>query len=209
MPRRTNNQHPSYDLALLGQSDRAIIVGCDPGPECCAFVTLAYDGRVSCLGAKYVSNLEIENTRYGVGMTPAGEIQPDVFAYERVGFQGRLAGKSVFDTATIAGVLRRIFFIDADVRRVVSFSPSDWRYVLVGRGNARDSETRACLSDLSIAGLDDRLCEAAKEARASLGLSKSCLPHLRDAAGVAFSVIRADHRLGDGSLIERVVLCHR
>lgn len=187
-----------------------IVVGCDPGPTHCAFVALKLSPEApglvdaECLGAEYLPNSVIESTLYGRNSFPSLQGHAvDVFAYEQVACQGCLVGKTVFDTCSMSGVLRRIFRCEANARKIVAFTPSDWRYITCGRGNAKDSETRMALKDYGVKGLEEEINKAAKAVRATL--SKPCTPHLRDAAGVAIAVAIVNYRLGDGELERRFV----
>lgn len=187
-----------------------VVVGCDPGPTHCALVALRLSPEApglvdaECIGAEYLPNQELETTRYDrLSMPSAQGNAVDLFAFERVSCQGRIVGKTVFDTCSMSGVLRRIFRCEAGARKIVAFNPSDWRYIVCGIGNAKDSEVRTALKGYNVKGLEDEINKAAKAARATL--ARPCTSHLRDAAGVAFAVAMINYRLRDGELERRFV----
>ena len=201
------NQHLQKMQQLIADQAHPItVVGCDPGPEYSAFVeiTVGLDGYVHCDRAAYVSNKALNamgccdtlGDRY---LTPRKSFNtsPLIFAYERVSNQGRIVGKLVFDTCAISGDVCRHMRHDMRASAIMSFTPSRWRYIVTGLGNAKDSETRVALDDLAVSGLADALSAAAKAAKREYTLTKSSLPHLRDAAGVAISALLVWDKLGD------------
>lgn len=201
------NQHLQKLQQLLASQPRPIsVVGCDPGPEYSAFVelTVGLDGYVHCDRAAYVSNEDLKAMHGGATLGDSHlttrksfNTSPLVFAYERVSNQGRIVGKLVFDTCAISGDICRHMRHDMRADAIMSFTPSRWRYIITGLGNAKDSETRVALDDMAVSGLAETLSAAAKAAKREYALTKSSLPHLRDAAGVALSVLLAWDKLGD------------
>lgn len=203
------NRHLQKLQRLVANNTHPItVVGCDPGPEYSAFVeiTVGLDGYVRCDKAAYVSNDSLKamngvSTLGDLYLTPRDPSNKSrlIFAYERVSNQGRVVGKLVFDTCAISGDICRHMRHDMLSSAIASFTPSRWRYIITGLGNAKDSETRVALDDFGVSGLADALSTAAKTAKREYKLTKSSLPHLRDAAGVALSVLLVWDKLGDDS----------
>lgn len=203
---------PQYDKMFLSscvEADRAgldfVVCGCDPGPTHSAFVILRMDkstGKISCSDALYLSNECLEVTSMWSPCRDLSYWGYDVFAYERVACQGRIVGKTVFDTAAMSGVIRHVFRAVFEAKNGVSFAPSMWRYIVTGVGSAKDSDTKAALEDAGIENLDSKIKEEMKLAKKRYNLTKPCGCHLRDAAGVALATFMAEMRIGLDSFKE-------
>lgn len=200
---------PLYDLASLERTVPITICGCDPGPEFCAFVAITYnpeDHSAKCAAAGFLDNELLEsmdNTNSLAKWLGLGDVH--VFAYEKVANQGRIVGKQVFDTCAMSGSLRRHALHDMGSKVIFSFMPSDWRWITVGFGNAKDTDTRASLHEAEVDSLEAVIMAQAKAAKARYQLAKSCTPHLRDAAGVALACLLITRKLGDDALQRRLV----
>lgn len=175
------------DNGFPDSCNAVVVTGSDPGPVYTARVEVMFftNAAPMIIHAGYNSNEDISSVDATVRDLP-GTV--DVFAYERVGNQGRIVGDPVFRTCAITGDLCRFYRHSCGVDMIVSFRPGEWRRVLTGLYNAKDSETRAVLNDLNVSGID-LLRAASKKASSEYRLRKSSLPHLRDALGVALSVV--------------------
>lgn len=187
------------------------VIGCDPGPEKSAFACVKFfaGGRplTELSAAYYISNLDLSDSRasafimHGLLRYVPGPVlapAPVFLSYETCGNQGRQAGAGTFETAAMGGEIRRAF--RPYVAGTYAFSPSDWRYALVGRGNAKTPDIYAefggffvssvvCADPLK--GTKDepgplrRLHEAGKGGN---------MEHMKDALGVALALDRVRYR---------------
>lgn len=190
------------------RSELIAILGCDPGPEysALAMVVARKDTlKPCCSGAAFISNEDLNacNSKWDVitQFFPYGCRSlvdfPMVFSYERVANQGRIVGKQVFDTCAMSGSLCRHARHDLKVDAIASFTPSGWRYIVTGLGNAKDSETRRVLEDFDIEYMKEHLNNASRFAKTRYNYAKSCMPHLRDAIGAALANFLTWQRMGD------------
>lgn len=174
------------------------ILGCDPGPEHCAFALLdcRNEPRVSALC--YAPNAELSELCErdfvrmlgewsGMNFLPVDSGRRLVYAFERCSVQAGGANALVFETCMMAGemrhMMRRFLLSEEDMH---SFTPSEWRYVLTGQACAKDANVRAVLLTL------DPECDIlsrkySTKAKKMLGLKKPITSHLRDAIGVAYA----------------------
>ena len=184
------------------------ILGCDPGPEHSAFALIKCDDAthkptveavcympnytIGVLSGKaFVSSL----TSYGSGgsFEPVWGCKP-TYAFERCSVQAGGANAMVFETCMVAGEIRHIIRGNPTCR-MHSFSPSDWRYLLTGKGCANDANVRAILLTL-IPDCDTLLRSYSKKAKKMYELKKPITSHLRDAVGVALATGFVNYRKG-------------
>ncbi len=184
------------------------ILGCDPGPEHSAFALLRCDDATnnpSVEAVSYVSNanvaaLDCESlwgylTGYGSGESFAPIRGRDItYAFERCAVQAGGANAMVFETCMTAGELRYMVGSNHNCR-MHSFTPSEWRYVLTGRGCANDANVRAVLLTL-VPDCDTILRGYSKKAKKMYELKKPITSHLRDAVGVALATGFVNYRKG-------------
>lgn len=187
--------------------DSVVVCGCDPGPTHSALVLLMYGPEMwfRCVGAFYWDNDLLDSMSASSGLLDLKGWGIDTFAYERVGFQGRLVGQTVFDTAAMSGSLRRLFRHEVRVNRIMSYSPSMWRYITTGVGSAKDSDTKAMLADADIEDLDYMIKAEMKRAKRAYRLTKPCGCHLRDAAGVALATFLTEMKVGCDGFKDSVI----
>ena len=169
------------------------ILGCDPGPEHSAFALVDCRKTPRVAALSYVPNDEINLTGTSafvslldgwsdMDFSPVGG-QSITYAFERCAVQTGGANAMVFETCMVAGelryILRRNPFLEMH-----SFTPSEWRYVITGKGSAKDANVRDVL--LTLFPECDILCRSySRKAKAMHELKKPITPHLRDAIGVA------------------------
>lgn len=184
------------------------ILGCDPGPEHSAFALLRCDDATrnpSVEAVSYVSNagvaaLDCESlwgylTGCGSGESFAPIRGRDItYAFERCAVQAGGANAMVFETCMAAGELRYMVGSNHNCR-MHSFTPSEWRYVLTGRGCANDANVRAVLLTL-VPDCDTILRGYSKKAKKMYELKKPITSHLRDAVGVALATGFVNYRRG-------------
>lgn len=192
-------------MNIVFDSPKKNIVGCDPGPERCAFASLRVkdDGELEVTGLAYPSNREIHRAHTwnefvdGVlsdgcwGRFPRLPDDP-CLVFEKCGTQGVAPGQLTFETCMMAGEVRHIAHPEIPV---YAFTPGDWRYVATGKAGANDSIIRGVLLDI-IPEHDILVRKFSKEARSMYGLDKSITSHLRDALGTALSVGMLSYRRG-------------
>lgn len=193
-------------MAFVFDSPNKWIVGCDPGPEHCAFAALRVNGsKVSVEGLSYPSNREIRRARVWnefvdgclmdgcLGRFPRLSDSP-CLVFEKCGTQGVAPGQLTFETCMMAGEIRHIAHPEIPV---YAFTPGDWRYVATGKAGANDSIIRSVLLDI-LPEHDILVKKFSREARVKYGLTKSITSHLRDALGTALSVGMLRYRRGLG-----------
>lgn len=182
------------------------ILGCDPGPEHSAFALLATDqfsGKPSVKAVSYVENdlINLHDWRefptllseFGSGKFETLPL-PLTYAFERCSVQAGGANAMVFETCMVAGELRYIMRRN-QFCQMCSFSPSDWRYILTGKGCANDANVRNLL--LTLLPECDTICRSySKKAKDMYGLRKPITSHLRDAIGVAMTTGFVGYRKG-------------
>ena len=183
------------------------ILGCDPGPEHSAFALLKCDDEThkpSVEAVSYVENelINLHDWRefwmildgFGEGsfvnITGTGL----TYAFERCSVQAGGANAMVFETCMVAGELRYIMRRNL-MCSMHSFSPSDWRYILTGKGCANDANVRAILLTL-VPDCDTILRSYSKKAKKMYELKKPITSHLRDAVGVALATGFVNYRRG-------------
>ena len=183
------------------------ILGCDPGPEHSAFALVKCDDatrKPSVEAVSYVEN-ELINLhdwnefwmlldRFGEGSFADITGTGLTYVFERCSVQAGGANAMVFETCMVAGEIRYI------IRRnkmcsMHSFSPSDWRYILTGKGCANDANVRAILLTL-VPDCDTILRSYSKKAKKMYELKKPITSHLRDAIGVALATGFVNYRKG-------------
>lgn len=189
------------------QAPSEIILGCDPGPQHSAFAVInCKDGGLAVDAVAYLPNKEISEECISVrgilgmiwdrGVVEAPckyDLDKMVYVFEKCSVQAGGANSLVFETSMTAGELRHI--ISPCVKGAYAFSPSDWRYILTGKGCANDTIVRQTL--LTILPKYDIICRSySSKAKKALNLKKPITSHLRDAAGVALAAGFLDYRKG-------------
>lgn len=176
------------------------VVGCDPGPEFCAFALVLRDGAV----------LRLAETRY----IPVGDLidsmvcgsvrnswlnarrsftsvkadAPFVFAFEKMSTRyGAVPGATTFDTCRNSGICQAHATL-AGAKKVYGLSASDWRVAFGGSPHMKDSETRAEIINLFGEDADREIQRVSKAAKERHSLDKPVSGHMRDAVGVAAGV---------------------
>lgn len=183
------------------------ILGCDPGPEHSAFALLKCDDEThkpSIEAVSYVEN-ELINLHdwsefwmildgFGKGsfinIAGAGV----TYAFERCAVQAGGANAMVFETCMVAGEIRYVMRRNP-MCSMHSFTPSEWRYILTGKGCANDANVRAILLTL-VPDCDTILRGYSKKAKKMYELKKPITSHLRDAVGVALATGFVNYRRG-------------
>ena len=183
------------------------ILGCDPGPEHSAFALLKCDDEThkpSIEAVSYVEN-ELINLHdwsefwmildgFGKGsfinIAGAGV----TYAFERCAVQAGGANAMVFETCMVAGEIRYVMRRNP-MCSMHSFTPSEWRYILTGKGCANDANVRAILLTL-VPDCDTIFRSYSKKAKKMYELKKPITSHLRDAVGVALATGFVNYRRG-------------
>lgn len=182
------------------------VLGCDPGPEHCAFALVKTTPSPSLVDCAYVPN-EVICRSHGRDFLAAldrhsgrGAIREALmnrggvlFAFEKCAVQAGGANAMVFETCMMAGELRRE--ARAQLWDACAFSPSDWRYIVAGRGNANDTIIRNILLTL-LPECDTITRSCSTGIKKMLKLRKPITSHLRDAVGVALSEGYCQYRSG-------------
>lgn len=200
LPSQPITNFPIHETLTL--EGKGVVVGCDPGPEHSAFALVTTEGnQIYCPWVRYISNAEI----FDGSATDFGELFPTpaaAFVYEKTVNHGRVVGAQVFNTCAASGMIRYLArSCGLAQSAVVAVSPSMWRFVTVGFGSAKDSETRETLENgLQIPGIKELINAESKRAKKEYGLTKPCTSHLRDAVGVAAAALLSTVRLGPGGL---------
>lgn len=180
------------------------ILGCDPGPEHSAFALVhCADGKARLRSVSYVENelitlhdwneftILLESFGSGGFAPVAGKV---LYAFERCAVQSGGANSMVFETCMVAGEVRYIMRRN-QLCRMCAFSPSDWRYILTGKGCANDANVRNLL--LTLLPECDTICRSySRKAKEMYGLRKPITSHLRDAVGVAMATGFVGYRRG-------------
>lgn len=169
--------------------DLTHVIGCDPGPEHCAFAhvfrrpdnTLVVD---ACAYPHYRELIDERGVVYAVG-----ELFPRVsrfaFCYEKVTSRyGACPGATTYDTCRNSGLALR-WAVSKGAGRVYGLGTVDWRVALGGRTNLSDSEVRAELVRILGPEQDRLVLDMAKSLKHQCSLDKPIGCHLRDAVGVA------------------------
>ena len=183
------------------------ILGCDPGPEHSAFALVKCDDaphKPTVEAVSYVEN-ELINLHdwnefwmlldvFGEGSFADITGPGLTYVFERCSVQAGGANAMVFETCMVAGEIRYI------IRRnkmcsMHSFSPSEWRYMLTGKGCANDANVRSVLLTL-VPECDTILRRYSKKAKKMYELKKPITSHLRDAIGVALATGFVNYRKG-------------
>jgi hypothetical protein len=181
--------------------DDCVIVGSDPGPTSSALVWVRMvDGRPSLRGAIYADNKDLAN---GDMFEMLADDHGAAFcAYEKCGNQFKCVGEKVFETAAMGGEIRRAF--RPHVQATYSFSPSEWRYLLCGQGNAKTPLIYAeicALFEPTGDGADPYKGTKVKPgplwALHEAGKGGN-VEHLKDALGCALALTRCEFRTGEG-----------
>ena len=183
------------------------ILGCDPGPEHSAFALVKCDDetrRPSVEAVSYVENVLINLHdwnefwmllgRFGEGSFAYIADAGLTYAFERCSVQAGGANAMVFETCMVAGEIRYIMRRNK-MCSMHSFSPSEWRYMLTGKGCANDANVRAVLLTL-VPECDTILRRYSKKAKKMYELKKPITSHLRDAIGVALATGFVNYRKG-------------
>lgn len=186
------------------EPDKEWILGCDPGPEHSAFALLRCErGKAELKAVSYVENelitlhdwneftILLESFGSGGFARVAG---PVLYAFERCSVQAGGANSMVFETCMVAGEIRYIMRRN-QLCRMCSFSPSDWRYILTGKGCANDANVRNLLLTL-LPECDTIVRSYSRKAKEMYGLKKPITSHLRDAVGVAMATGFVGYRKG-------------
>lgn len=189
------------------KSEYRFVIGCDPGPEHSAFALLEFDR----LGPRTISAAYIRNDKMagfstvcdlaraldrqcgGKDFLRAVDANGTAYVFEKCGVQAGGANAMVFETCMTAGEIRHLF-LNAGVP-TFAFSPSDWRYVLTGKGCANDTMVRNLLLTL-LPDCDILVRSCSMKAKKELNLRKPITSHLRDAAGVALASAYLEYRKG-------------
>ena len=178
------------------------VVGCDPGPVCSAVVAVDLrSGEAKLAAAVYADNKDIAEGCLEDDFLPALVRDQRIFlAYESCGAQGKFVGESTFETAAMGGEIRRAF--RPYVAGAYVFRPSDWRYMLCGKGNARTPEIYAEFARwfAPYGGGSDKL-RGNKTNPGPLALLHQAgaggnMEHMKDALGVALALDRVRYRSG-------------
>lgn len=179
----------SSDIIDLDNDLANVVVGCDPGPEYCAFAGVARVGNSLVLGG--LAYVPMKDLVTGIMLARTLDVldgmlrRPFCFVYEKMTARfGSLPGATVFDTARNSGVCLAAAAVSG-ARSIYAVSPVDWRVAFANRASLRDSETRAALIDFFGEDADKRLQKYASARKRELGLKQTIGCHLRDAAGVA------------------------
>lgn len=183
------------------------ILGCDPGPEHSAFALVKCDDEThkpSVEAVSYVENELINLHDWNEFWMLLGGFGEGSFAYiagagltyafERCSVQAGGANAMVFETCMAAGEIRYIMRRNK-MCSMHSFSPSEWRYMLTGKGCANDANVRAILLTL-VPECDTILRSYSKKAKKMYELKKPITSHLRDAIGVALATGFVNYRKG-------------
>lgn len=175
-----------------------LVVGCDPGPEFCAYALVAREGsRLVLSTVQYICVSELLRP-FQPRPTPDERARPEfnrvfggllgdkfVFAFEKMTTRyGAIPGATVFDTCRNSGVCLASA-VSYGAVHVYAISPSDWRLAFCGASNATDAATRAALIECFGSGAEGAIQAESKRAKTAYGLSKPVTSHLRDAVGVA------------------------
>lgn len=162
------------------------VVGCDPGPEHCAFARVLRlpDSRLAVVAAAYPSYRELIDG----GARVLGELFPKggfAFCYEKVTSRyGACPGATTYDTCRNSGLALR-WAVDNGADRAYGLGTVDWRVALGGRTNLSDAEVRAELVRVLGPEQDKAVAGMAKSLKQQYKLEKPIGCHLRDAVGVA------------------------
>lgn len=163
------------------------VLGCDPGPERCAFALVRRDGDtldVEALDYPAWQDLAASPTRALARVVPR-TCAPFALAYEKVTSRyGAMPGATTYDTCRNSGVVMGAA-VRANAEAVYALGTVDWRVALGGRSNLKDSEVRAELVRLLGEEADSRVTAVAKSLKKEYNLPKPIGCHLRDAVGVA------------------------
>lgn len=188
------------------KSEYEFVLGCDPGPEHSAFALLdmrkrevmdvAYVPNVkfgACTGYQsFVSLLCREGSSGKFYDTLLNDYGKSAFVFEKCGVQAGGANAMVFETCMTAGEIRHLAGL---MLPSYAFLPSDWRYILSGKGSANDTIIRNILLTLT-PNCDTITRSYSTKAKKMLNLKKPITSHLRDAAGVALASGFLDYRKG-------------
>lgn len=183
------------------------ILGCDPGPEHSAFALIKCDDathKPSVEAVSYVENDLINLHDWNefwmlLGVFGEGSFADITgtgltYAFERCSVQAGGANAMVFETCMVAGEIRYIMRRNK-MCSMHSFSPSEWRYMLTGKGCANDANVRSILLTL-VPECDTILRSYSKKAKKMYELKKPITSHLRDAVGVALATGFVNYRKG-------------
>lgn len=176
------------------------VIGCDPGPEHSAFAVIDCRDGLKVAKVEYVPNSSLRTFTYGSDVLGVAGIVDSIrtfmtFAFERCAVQSGGANQLVFETCMAAGEIRHLMERSYGTERCHSFTPSDWRYVLTGKGCANDANVRAVL--LTLVPDCDRICRGySMKAKKMYDLRKPITSHLRDAVGVALATGFVGYRRG-------------
>lgn len=207
--------HPGLTLAqsLEQVTHPVMIIGVDPGPVSSAYVAVRVRPDKAVVWCAYLPNKHCGSSIVPVflrDMPPApGEIR--WLSYERCGAQHCYVGSSVFETSEMAGAIREAFH--GHVAGVYAMRPSEWRYALCGRGNARAPEIYAQCCELfplptnkaadPYRGLKNDRGPFAPLYDAGAGGN---VEHLKDALGAALALTRVGFRTGGDPEMYRLAL---
>ena len=193
------------------KSDYDFIIGCDPGPAHSAFALVYCDGMdPDVVDMAYVPNGRIaevrdpsefyklldecsDSNKYFTESVTA-KASTCAFVFEKCGVQAGGANALVFETCMTAGAIRQLMGHLANDS--FAFSPSDWRYVLTGKGSANDTIVRNVLLTLT-PNCDILSRRFSTKAKKELNLKKPITSHVRDAAGVALALGLLTYRTGN------------
>jgi len=176
-------------LIGIDESLPDFVIGCDPGPEHCAFALIRRndDGTLGLIDVAYPHWTDlIDDFDEGINrVVPFGGTCGVVFAYEKVTSRyGAIPGATTYDTCRNAGiaVARMVRY---GVEAVYGLGTVDWRVALGGRTNLSDAETHAAIVSVLGEEQDKRLSALAKDLKKCYNMAKPIGCHLRDAVGVA------------------------
>lgn len=178
-------------------------IGCDPGPAHCAFALVHVDEAVDFAYAPNDALAQCRTWEDFVQCLDAvavncswAKVRDPAFALEKCGARFGMSGNALlFETCMAAGVVRAIAMRGPAPETTFAFSPSDWRYVLVGKGGAKDANVRDVLLTL-LPECDTLVRQCSKESKVKMSLTKPITSHLRDALGVALATGFVEYRTG-------------
>lgn len=188
----------SGELICLDESIPDAIVGCDPGPEYCAFALVTrQENKLTLARADYwpVSNMIFDTALCDKRLPVVfGFTRPFGFAFEKMTMRyGAIPGATTFDTCRNSGVALVAAALSG-AKEAYGLGTSDWRVAFGGAVNIKDSEVRREIINLFGDEADKYLRERSNFAKAAYKLKDPATPHLRDAVGVAVGAFMMKRR---------------
>lgn len=182
------------------------VIGCDPGPKHSAFALIGTNPGPRLVDLAYVRNRDLSKvadwTHFVRALDDASlnrtfhTLAASAIALEKCGARFGISGNALlFETCMAAGVVRSLADRGPEPGLAFAFAPADWRYVLCGKGGAKDTNVRDIL--LTVMPDCDRLVKrCSKELKKKMNLTKPITSHLRDAIGVALATGFVKYRTG-------------